>query len=93
MRKDTSSLPLGSEVFFGAGVGSAGLVVAFLNAASAALRGSIGRYLFGGFDIGIAPRLVVTWHRNPYLTTRDLVGQDPLATLENEVTGDAPLEG
>jgi len=39
MRKETSSLALGKDGFFGAG--SEGFVVAALNAASAACRGSL----------------------------------------------------
>jgi hypothetical protein len=47
-----------------------------------------------GFEIRIAPRLAVTRHRNPYLTSRDLVGENPSATLlEKEVRGDALLGG
>ena len=52
----------------------------------------LGSGSLGGFDIRNAPRLAVTRHRNPYLTTRDLVGEDPIATLlEKEARGDALL--
>jgi hypothetical protein len=52
MRRVTVSLTPGREIFFGAG--SAGLVVAFLKAASAACRESPGDLsLLGGFDMDV----------------------------------------
>jgi hypothetical protein len=55
IRRETTSLPTGRDCFVGDDTGRAGSELVFLKAASAAVLGSLGRYLFGGLVIYTSP--------------------------------------